>query len=190
MFKFVEKSSHGELMSDKSERGKRKGFLDARERKYQISPRATEPWVHVVPETLESNVPEDEYRLGYAAGFDEAIGGDRLTLKHTELITNTPMTGATNVPNATSYAYQIELLENLKQYLTDFQERLLAVSANYQRKVDALHDEGGLMDETYRDFVEQQLEPTRVMIARLVEHIGNYDIPAVQNEINYLEPKV
>lgn len=98
--------------------------------------------------------------------------------------------GANSTMAQTSYAHQIELLEELKKYLGDFQERLMGVSANYQRKVDALHSEGGLMDETYRDYVEQQLEPTLTLISKLVEHIEDNDIPAVLSEIAELERKI
>lgn len=96
-------------------------------------------------------------------------------------------TGDTTMSRPTSFSHQIDLLQNLKSYLAEFQERLMGVSANYQRKVDTLHQEGGMMDETYRDFVEQQLEPTRANISRLVDHIGVNDIPAVERAIAYLE---
>ena len=87
---------------------------------------------------------------------------------------------------ATSFSHQIELLQQLKQYLGDFQERLLGVSANYQRKVDELHG-AGMMDETYARYVENELAQTQAMIARLVEHISLSDIPKVEREISYLE---
>ena len=88
--------------------------------------------------------------------------------------------------SATSFSHQVELLQNLKQYLGDFQERLLGVAANYQRKVDELHG-AGMMDETYARYIENELAQTQAMIARLVDHISASDIPTVEREISYLE---
>jgi hypothetical protein len=88
---------------------------------------------------------------------------------------------------STNYAYQIDLLNQLKSFLGQFQERLKIESNNYKNKVDELHGEG-LMDETYRDFVEQQLEPTRDQLKKLIEHIENEDIPAVEKAIRDIEP--
>ena len=124
----------------------------------------------------------DQYTEGYQTGLR-----DQIRTIHTSCPLPSHRSGDTTISNATSFAHQIELLQELQQYLSDFQERLLGVSANYRNKVDALHGEGGLMDETYRDYVEQQLEPTRAMIQQLVDHIGESDIPAVKREIAYLE---
>lgn len=88
--------------------------------------------------------------------------------------------------NANAFAGQIELLQNLRQYLLDFQERLDMVSQKYASKLEALH-EAGLMDEIHRDFVEEQLEPTRAMIRHLINHIGYNDIPEVEKLISRLE---
>lgn len=87
----------------------------------------------------------------------------------------------------TNYAYQTELLMQLKSFLGQFQERLESASNSYQKKVDNLHGEGGLMDETYRDFVKEQLEPTRDLINKLIEHIEHNDIPAVKKAIRDIE---
>ena len=88
--------------------------------------------------------------------------------------------------SATSFSHQIELLQQLKQYLGDFQERLMGVSGNYQRKVDELHG-AGMMDETHARYVANELAQTQALIARLVEHISISDIPTVEREIRYLE---
>ena len=125
----------------------------------------------------------DEYRRGYTTGFEDEVRTKKVTTENHNSTGNLPMS------SEQSFAHQIELLENLNQYLENFQERLLGVSANYQKKVGELH-EGGLMDETHRDFVEQQLEPTQAMIQQLIEHIGDNNLPAVKREIAYLEPKL
>jgi len=89
----------------------------------------------------------------------------------------------------TSFAHQIELLQELKQYLSDFQDRLVGVSLKYQRKVEELH-QAGMMDETYSRYTENELTETQALMARLVEHIDANDIPKVESEISYLEQKV
>ena len=46
------------------------------------------------------------------------------------------------------------------------------------------------MDETHQRYVAQELAQTKMMIARLVEHIEANDLPAVKREISFLEQKV
>ena len=101
---------------------------------------------------------------------------------------NTPQnSGGTAMSGATSIDEQIELLENLKSYLEARQEKLLGLKANYQRKVDALHEEGGLLRDVYESYLNNCLEPTSDMIDSLIDHIGDNDIPAVENWIAKLE---
>jgi len=94
------------------------------------------------------------------------------------------LTGESFMSN--SFAHQKELLFNLKSYLSQFQQRLIGVSASYQSKLDELHA-AGMMDETYQSFLENELAQTQAMIRNLVEHIGGNDIPKVQKEIDFLE---
>jgi len=94
-----------------------------------------------------------------------------------------------SMSSPTSFSHQIELLIQLKQYLGDFQARLLGVSSNYQRKIDELHG-AGMMDETANRYIENELAQTQALIARLVEHIGASDIPKVASEISFLEQKL
>jgi hypothetical protein len=89
-------------------------------------------------------------------------------------------------PMSNSFAHQKELLLNLKQYLSQFQERLLGVSGSYQSTLDELHS-AGMMDETYARYVQNELAQTQTLISRLVEHIGATDIPRVEKEISFLE---
>jgi hypothetical protein len=121
---------------------------------------------------------DNQYRAGYRAGFEDKV----------RTIQTTTLPEAT-MPNATSFAHQIDLLVELNQYLGDFQERLMGVSANYQRKVDALH-QAGMMDETYYRYVENELAQTQALIAKLVEHISANDMPRVRSETAYLEQKL
>lgn len=109
--------------------------------------------------------------------------------EHVQSTTHHVLSGESSMSSATSFAHQVELLQQLKQYLSDFQERLLGVSQNYQRKVEAQHM-AGMMEETYERFVERELAETQTLIQRLVDHIGAEDIPAIEREIAYLEQKL
>lgn len=135
---------------------------------------------------------DQEFREGYKQAFQDRIR----TIRTIQPIPVNTVSGATastsqgvSMSNETSFIHQVELLSNLKQYLNDFQERLLGVSANYANKVDALHG-AGMMEETYQAFSARELSETRAMIQRLVDHIEANDIPAVEKEINYLSQKL
>jgi hypothetical protein len=54
--------------------------------------------------------------------------------------------------------------------------------------VDDLY-QAGMMNETYNRYVENELAQTRALMAKLVEHIDESDIPRVEREIAYLEQK-
>ena len=85
-----------------------------------------------------------------------------------------------------AFSHQIELMQNLQQFLSTFQDRLLQVATSYQNQVDKLHD-AGLMDEIHRDFSNQEMAETCAAIKQLVDRIGNSDIPHAQQIIAYLE---
>ena len=85
-----------------------------------------------------------------------------------------------------AFSHQIELMQNLQQFLSTFQDRLLQVATSYQNQVDKLHD-AGLMDEIHRDFSNQEMAETCAAIKQLVDRIGNSDIPHAQKIIAYLE---
>jgi hypothetical protein len=94
--------------------------------------------------------------------------------------------GNQSMSQGTSYAEQIELLQQLQAYLGEFQERLLGVSANYARKVDGLRA-AGMMRETYEHYVDNELQETQQFIRRLVDHISQSDIPAVKRAVEHCE---
>lgn len=171
-------------MSKHFSNGNRDGHDDGKSGDNRLAVRSAERLLHVSAYLPGAENRDAEYRRGYVAGF-----ADEVRVHHVAPADGS-QGGGFPMSQATSFAHQIELLQNLKQYLMTFQERLGAVSEAYQRKVDQLHDEGGLMDETYRDYVVNCLEPTRALIARMVEHIDESDIPAVEREIQYLEPKL
>lgn len=135
--------------------------------------------VEITPQRPLENKPATG---GAQATTSAALANLREQVKAT---TYSTLNGGSSM-SATSFSHQIELLQQLKQYLGDFQERLLGVSANYQRKVDELHG-AGMMDETYIRYVENELAQTQALIARLVDHISASDIPKVEREISYLE---
>jgi hypothetical protein len=86
----------------------------------------------------------------------------------------------------TSFSHQIELAENLKNYLHGFQERLGDVAQNYKNKCNDLF-EAGMMDETFKDFEQNYMQETIQKIANVVTQINERDIPFIEKYIDYLE---
>ena len=117
---------------------------------------------------------QDVHRVQNPYSVPEAAGG-----------TQTPQTSVSTQGTRTMTAdEQIMLLEDLKSYLNTFQERLLGVSENYQKKVDSL--EGPILHEIHELFVNNELEPARQMISRLSALISDSSIPAVNRRIDQL----
>lgn len=102
------------------------------------------------------------------------------------IISQTQSQVGKTMSNATSFAHQIELLTQLKNYLQTFQERLDSVSKSYQNQLANLHD-AGLMDEIARDYSNEELAMTKQKINDLISHIEGNDIPKVDKIIRYLE---
>ena len=73
---------------------------------------------------------------------------------------------------------QIELAEDLKRYLHGFQERLRLAAQSYQQKSNTLY-EAGMFDEFQMKF-EQYVQQTTRLIANVVEHINESDIPFIE----------
>lgn len=94
-------------------------------------------------------------------------------------------TGASTMSSATSAEEQIQLLEDLKSYLNNFQEKLIGVSANYRRKADSL--DGSLLREVHQQFVETEVDPACELIVKLADMIADSSIPAVERRIQQLE---
>jgi len=170
--------------------GYKAGFRD-KVRVIQTSPRENA----MPPETLGRGDFTDESRIEHESkrphenqqttGKPGATPPPFADIKeHVKTATNSILTGGS--PMSNSFAHQKELLLNLKQYLTQFQERLLGVSSSYQNKLDELHG-AGMMEETYKRYVENELAQTQSLIKNLVDHIGASDIPKVQKEIEYLD---
>ena len=86
----------------------------------------------------------------------------------------------------TSFSHQIELAEDLKKYLHGFQERLGSVAQNYKDKCNNLY-EGGMMEETFKDFEQNYMQETIQKIANVVVQINERDIPFIEKYIDYLE---
>ncbi|MDR1809617.1 MAG: hypothetical protein LBR34_04330 [Prevotella sp.] len=88
--------------------------------------------------------------------------------------------------NKTSYGYQIELLSKLKEQMEIFREDLSTVSRNYKTSIQSLHDQDGLMDETYDEYYANYLKPTVEIINSIIERMDSEDLSFVEKEINFL----
>jgi hypothetical protein len=96
----------------------------------------------------------------------------------------------TNVHNVLSqqggdtrrYSTHMQLLQETKQFLEAFQERLHSAGGAYQRFTDRLNNEGLMID--HLEPLVDNMEQTRQSINRLIEQIGTQDIPTVMREMD------
>jgi len=88
--------------------------------------------------------------------------------------------------NKTSFQYQIELLAKLKEQLEIFREDLSTVSRNYNNSIQSLHNQEGLMDETYEEYYSNYMKPTIEIINTIIERMDTEDLLFVEKELNFL----
>lgn len=89
----------------------------------------------------------------------------------------------------TSYNYQKELLIKLKETLEVFREDMSNVARNYKNSVQNLHDQEGLMDETYDEYYINYLNPTVEILNSILERIDTEDVAFIEKEINFLSSR-
>lgn len=89
----------------------------------------------------------------------------------------------------TSYTYQKELLIRLKETLEVFREDMSNVARNYNNAVQNLHDNEGLMDETYDEYYVNYLNPTVEVLNSILERIDTEDVAFIEKEINFLSSR-
>lgn len=89
----------------------------------------------------------------------------------------------------TSYTYQKELLNRLKETLEVFREDMSNVARNYKNAVQNLHDNEGLMDETYDEYYVNYLNPTVEVLNNILERIDTEDVAFIEKEINFLSSR-
>lgn len=85
-----------------------------------------------------------------------------------------------------SYSYQKDLLVKLRESLEVFREDMSNVARNYKNTVQNLHEEQGMMDETYEEYYINYLNPTVELLNNMLERIDNEDIAFIEKEINFL----
>jgi len=88
-----------------------------------------------------------------------------------------------------SYSYQKELLVKLRESLELFREDMSNVARNYKNTVQMLHEEQGMMDETYEEYYINYLNPTVEVLNNMLERIDNEDIAFIEKEINFLSSR-
>lgn len=94
-----------------------------------------------------------------------------------------------NMGNKTSYLYQKELLNRLKETLEIFREDMSNVARNYKNSVQNLHDTEGLMDETFDEYYVNYLNPTVEILNSILERIDTEDLSFIEKEINFLSSR-
>ena len=106
------------------------------------------------------------------------------TIRKSTINTNITI-NTTIMARQTSFAYQLELAEDLKAYLLRLQENLAAAAQKYTAKSNSLY-EAGMMDEKHK-ILEEYMFETVNRIKGIVEQINEADIPFVERYIAYLE---
>lgn len=91
--------------------------------------------------------------------------------------------------NKTSYSYQKELMTKLQETLEIFREDMSNVARNYKNSVQALHDQEGLMDETYDEYYVNYLNPTIEILNSILERIDTEDNTFIEKEITFLSSR-
>lgn len=181
-------------------RGYLTGFEDEVRRPHVITESVTNPnpTEKAMPETLGRGAFTDESRIEKTAKYATENGTasqsgqqtrnpavDAVRANTQAAIASIHTSTASSSSMSNSVAQQIELLNDLIRFLALFQDRMGEVSDSYQRKVDSLHSESSLLDEVHTR-TEQPLAETRGQIRRLIQQIGEYDIPAAKREIEKL----
>ena len=80
--------------------------------------------------------------------------------------------------------FQLELAEELKSYLHNFQERLGVIADKYKHKYENL---GNVMMAEFHEEFSENYENTIKIIRDLVDQINDNDIPHVEKYIDWLE---
>lgn len=91
--------------------------------------------------------------------------------------------------NKTSYYHQKELLIKLKETLEVFREDMSNVARNYKNSVQNLHDQDGLMDETYNEYYVNYMNPTIEILNSILERIDTEDVAFIEKEISFLSSR-
>jgi len=74
----------------------------------------------------------------------------------------------------------------MKEQLETFREDLSTVSRKYKNSVQSLHDQEGLMDETYDEYYTNYMKPTIEIINSIIERMDSEDLVFVEKELNFL----
>jgi len=88
-----------------------------------------------------------------------------------------------------SYSYQKELLVKLQEALEIFREDMSNVARNYKNTVQNLHEQEGMMDETYEEYYINYLNPTVEVLNGILERIDNEDVAFIEKEIAFLSSR-
>ncbi|NDW19555.1 hypothetical protein D0T53_11625 [Dysgonomonas sp. 216] len=74
----------------------------------------------------------------------------------------------------------------MKEQLETFREELSSVSRKYKNTVQNLHENEGLMDETYDEYYTNYMKPTIEIINSIIERMDSEDLVFVEKELNFL----
>lgn len=89
----------------------------------------------------------------------------------------------------TSFAHQKKVLTYFSSRLDEIVNTLNALSDNYEKTIDSIYEEQGLMEEIYSDYKQIYMESTRAKLSEVAEKILNEDIPFIEKEIDFMSAR-
>ena len=89
----------------------------------------------------------------------------------------------------TSYAYQKNVLNQFSGKLNELVNTLIALSDDYERTINSIYEEDGLMEEIYLDYKQIYFDSTKNKITEIAEKILNEDVPFVEKELDFISSR-
>lgn len=120
----------------------------------------------------------DSYLNGYGTGFEDGI-----RVISTSSQSNS---GTGDGMSIQSLAHQLELIEDLHNYLKSVQDQVDSMRREYASKVEGLRD-AGMMIERHDRLHRQVFNPTESVMLRFIEHLQERDLTVVRQVMQKVE---
>ena len=86
----------------------------------------------------------------------------------------------------TSFSHQKQLLSSLLDKTQEVVSALDMLANNYERLVDGMYEDQGLLEEVYFEYKENYLNSLKEALRELVKKIQEENIPFVEKEYDFL----
>jgi archaellum component FlaC len=120
----------------------------------------------------------DSYLKGYGTGFEDSVRVVNTSVQ--------PENRMRNIMSTQSLAHQLELLDDLYNYLKSVQDQMDGIRKEYGTKVNDLRD-AGMMIERHERLYRQVFNPTESVMLRFIEHLEERDLTVVRAVMQKVE---